>query len=74
MTIFGQICKEVNKGFPDFSNFRVSSENVNLGCMKINFKNERAVDIGGPFRETITCMVKEIEEDERLNLFKKSKT
>ena len=74
MTIFGQVCKEVKEGRPDFSNFRISSENTNLGCLKIKFKNERAVDIGGPFREVITCIVNEIETDERLSLFKKSKT
>ena len=74
MTIFGQVCREISEGKPDFENFRISGENPNHSCMKIKFKNERAVDIGGPFREVITNMVKEIETDKRLSLFKPSRT
>ena len=73
-TIFAQVCKGIKEGMPEFDNFRISGDNPNHSCLKIKLQVEQAVDIGGPFREVITNMVKELENDKRLAIFKKSRT
>lgn len=60
-SIYGQIISALkNHGYTELTNFR--HKDVDGRVYKINFKGEGSIDAGGPFRDSISNIVKEMED------------
>lgn len=58
-SIFGQVYRENLEKNKEFTNFRIKG--IDTKCWKMTFKGEGADDWGGPFRDTLVNIVKELE-------------
>mmetsp|Transcript_23102 Transcript_23102/g.28634 ORF Transcript_23102/g.28634 Transcript_23102/m.28634 type:complete len:258 (+) Transcript_23102:8732-9505(+) len=59
-SIYGQIVQQLKQlGPSDLNNFR--KKNVDGRIYKINFRGEGSIDAGGPFRDSLTNIVAEME-------------
>lgn len=58
-TIFGQTMIQIRRKQPDFSNFK--QKGTDKTCWKINFMGEGSMDYGGPFRDSLVNISKELE-------------
>lgn len=58
-TIFGQIRIQCARDSPDMSCFR--QHNPDDRCYKVEFKGEGSMDWGGPFRDSLVNIAKELE-------------
>jgi len=59
-SIYGQILQQLKQHGPsDWSNFR--KKNVDGRIYRINFKGEGSIDAGGPFRDSLSNIVAEME-------------
>lgn len=59
-TIFGQIMQQIKKSDSNYGNFRQNS--VDDMAYSIAFKGEGSMDVGGPYRESLTNIVAELEK------------
>ena len=55
-TLFGQIFKQLNGNYDCWKH-----NNVDARALRVRFLNEASIDAGGPFRETLTNFVTEME-------------
>ena len=58
-TIFGQTFQQVKRSHPNFANFKQKS--TDKRCWKINFRGEGSMDYGGPFRDSLVNISRELE-------------
>lgn len=58
-TMFGQIITQLKDTCPDFSNFRIKSTDEK--CYRVEFLGEGSIDVGGPFRDSLTNIARELE-------------
>ena len=59
-SIYGQIVSQLKaKGYNDLSNFR--HRYLDSRIYRINFRGEGSIDAGGPYRDSITNIVQEME-------------
>ena len=58
-SIFGQIVREMESRNPNMTCFRMHSTDDQ--CWRVNFKGEGSDDYGGPFRDTLVNIAKEME-------------
>ena len=59
-TIFGQVMKQCLTDSPDMTNFR--QKDPDSRCYKVDFKGEGSMDYGGPFRDSLSNIARELEE------------
>ncbi len=57
-TVFGQIWQEMKKNNGSLMSFCVNS--VDSQILRVNFSGEGSIDAGGPYRETLTNICKEL--------------
>ena len=70
MTIFGQAFQQCKQQDPSYWNFRHGR--MGARCWRVNFQGEASVDAGGPFRESLDNIAKELETDQVPLLIKSS--
>lgn len=58
-TIFGQIFQQIKRHNPDFSNF--AQKSTDHRCWKVAFRGEGSIDAGGPFRDSLVNISRELE-------------
>lgn len=58
-SMYGQIIQQLAQQYPDLSNFRKKSTDAK--AYECRFKGEGSIDAGGPFRESLTDIAKELE-------------
>ena len=60
-TCFGQFFQQLKANDPKFTNFR--QQGVEARCWSANFVGEASIDAGGPFRDSLDNVTKELESD-----------
>ena len=69
-TIFGQAFQQCKKNDPTYKNFRQT--NMESGCWSVQFVGEASIDAGGPYRESLDNIGKELESEQVPLLIKSS--